>query len=130
MEQPLAVMVGSEQQRQFGQDKSGSLPRCCRDCSVRFACNGECPRNRFENAPDGESGLNYLCAGYKKFFSHIDPAMRFMAAEFRAKRPPANVMNAFHPNRKSDESPLPGRNDPSPCGSGRKFRKCCGAAAD
>jgi uncharacterized protein len=24
---------------------------------------------------------------------------------------------------------VPGRNDPCPCGSGRKFKKCCGAAA-
>lgn len=27
------------------------------------------------------------------------------------------------------EEPKPGRNDPCPCGSGRKFKKCHGAAA-
>ncbi len=26
--------------------------------------------------------------------------------------------------------PKVGRNDPCPCGSGAKFKKCCGAAAD
>ncbi|MFM4942348.1 YchJ family protein [Aeromonas bivalvium] len=25
-----------------------------------------------------------------------------------------------------DPRPLPGRNDPCPCGSGKKFKKCCG----
>ena len=27
------------------------------------------------------------------------------------------------------EKPIPGRNDPCPCGSGKKYKKCCGAAA-
>jgi sulfatase maturation enzyme AslB (radical SAM superfamily) len=50
------------------------------------------PKHRFLKTPDGESGLNYLCAGYKHFFHHIDPYMQFMAAELRAGRPPANIM--------------------------------------
>jgi uncharacterized protein len=88
----LEQMTGSEQQRKFGLDKRDSLPRMCRTCDVRFACNGECPKHRFLNAPDGEPGLNYLCASYKHFFHHIDPHMRFMAAELRAGRPPAGIM--------------------------------------
>ena len=75
----MLEMVASPQQRAFGMDKRDSLPRYCRECSVRFACNGECPRNRFIDAPDGEPGLNYLCAGYLKFFTHVDRPMRLMA---------------------------------------------------
>ena len=92
METKLAEMAGSAQQRKFGRDKNDTLPRMCRTCDVRFACNGECPKHRFARTPDGEAGLNYLCAGYKHFFHHIDPYMRFMAAELQAGRPPANVM--------------------------------------
>jgi len=88
----LEEMARSQQQKNFGLDKLNSLPRMCRECDVRFACNGECPKHRFLKTPDGESGLNYLCAGYKHFFHHIDPHMRFMAAELRAGRPPANIM--------------------------------------
>ncbi len=91
-EMDLAAMVDSDQQKKFGLDKRESLPRFCRECDVRFACNGECPKHRFATTPDGEAGLNYLCAGYKHFFHHIDPYMRFMAAELRAGRPPANIM--------------------------------------
>lgn len=130
MESPLSSLVNSARQRKFGLDKRDTLPRYCRECEVRFACNGECPKHRFTRTPDGEEGLNYLCAGYKKFFHHIDPYMRFMAGELRQRRAPANVMEWIR-TQESEASAReqPGRNDPCPCGSGRKYKKCCGAAA-
>jgi uncharacterized protein len=88
----LRAMVDSVQQKTFGRDKLDRLPKMCRECDVRFACNGECPKHRFLTTPSGEPGLNYLCAGYKHFFRHIDPFMQFMAAELRAGRPPAGIM--------------------------------------
>jgi uncharacterized protein len=75
----LIDLISSDQQVKFGQDKYDSLPQYCRGCEVLFACYGECPRNRFIHTPDGESNLNYLCAGYKLFFAHIDRPMRMMA---------------------------------------------------
>ena len=77
-EQHMVQLVASDKQRQFGNAKQDSLPRYCRECEVKFACNGECPRNRFIETPDGEPGLNYLCAGYKAFFKHIDRPMKLM----------------------------------------------------
>ena len=91
-ESGLRQMTSSAQQKAFGLAKRDTLPRMCRQCDVRFACNGECPKHRFLTTPDGEPGLNYLCAGYKHFFHHIDPFMQFMASELRAGRPPANIM--------------------------------------
>jgi uncharacterized protein len=82
----IADLVTSKKQRAFGQHKLNSLPKYCRECEVRFACHGECPRNRFIMTPDGEPGLNYLCAGYKLFFNHIDPAMKTMASLLRQGR--------------------------------------------
>jgi uncharacterized protein len=92
MNQSLGDMVDSAQQRKFGQDKKDSLPRYCRECPVRFACHGECPKHRFIKSPDGEPGLNYLCAAYKRFFTHIDAPMKLMANLLRAGRPAADVM--------------------------------------
>ncbi len=92
MNQSLGDMVDSAQQRKFGQDKKDSLPRYCRECPVRFACHGECPKHRFIKTPDGEPGLNYLCAAYKRFFTHIDAPMKLMANLLRAGRPAADVM--------------------------------------
>jgi uncharacterized protein len=92
MNQSLGEMVGSPKQIKFGNDKSDSLPQYCRQCDVRFACNGECPKHRFIKTPDGESGLNYLCAAYKQFFHHINPYMRAMAALLENGHAPARIM--------------------------------------
>ncbi|HUX28679.1 MAG TPA: anaerobic sulfatase-maturation protein [Terracidiphilus sp.] len=129
MESPLETLVTSEQQRQFGEAKESTLPKYCRECDVRFACNGECPKHRFTTTPDGEPGLNYLCPGYKMFFHHIDPYMRFMAAELMAQRAPANVMRWAAAEDTRAALGKTGRNDICPCGSGRKFKHCCGASA-
>lgn len=89
----LVSMVDSPQQDAFGLAKSSTLPRYCRECPVRFACHGECPKHRFLRTPHGEPGLNYLCAGYKIFFTHIDSPMRTMAALLDMGRAPADIMS-------------------------------------
>ena len=89
---PLAELVQSPQQRAFGAAKRDSLPKYCRECPVRFACHGECPKNRFINTPDGEPGLNYLCAGYRAYFTHIDRPMRMMSQLLRQGRYADEVM--------------------------------------
>ena len=91
-EEHMLDLVASDQQRQFGNDKRDTLPRYCIECPVRFACNGGCPRNRFIQTPDGEGGLNYLCAGYKAFFTDIDQPMRLMAALLKQGRYADEVM--------------------------------------
>lgn len=91
-ESSLRALVASEQQVRFGRHKFDSLPNYCKECPVLFACYGECPRNRFIKTPDGEEGLNYLCAGYRKFFTHIDPAMRTMRELLRRGRFPDEIM--------------------------------------
>ena len=115
-EQHLIQLVASDQQRKFGNDKQDSLPRYCRECEVKFACNGECPRNRFIQTPDGEPGLNYLCAGYKAFFKHIDHPMKLMVDLLLDGREAPDVMRDSgcgirlfnelrtpHPHRRRDD---------------------------
>lgn len=88
----LTEMMYSPEQLAFGADKYDKLPTQCKECEFLFACNGECPKNRFLHTASGEPGLNYLCKGYKHFYSHVAPYMDFMKTELLAERPPANVM--------------------------------------
>ncbi len=92
MENPMASLVNSPSQVDFGRAKRDTLPQFCRECDVRFACHGECPKNRFLTTPDGEPGLNYLCAGYKAYFHHVAPYMKFMAMCLRRGMSPLPVM--------------------------------------
>jgi uncharacterized protein len=121
LETSLVELVGSQQQRRFGLAKRDTLPVTCRECEVRFVCNGGCPKNRLQ-------GVNYLCEGYRAFFTHVDEPMRFMAAELRAGRPPANIMLHLMQEEAKLERRFARarRNDPCPCGSGRKFKHCHG----
>ena len=100
-------LVNSEQQRAFGAAKQSSLPRHCRRCRVRFACHGECPKNRFISTPGGEPGLNYLCAGYFAFFTHVDRPMRIMADLLRCGRYADEVMAILARERTTPGRPRP-----------------------
>ena len=91
--QTITEMMLSERQQAFGRTKS-TLPRQCRECQWLKLCNGECPKNRFTADAYGENGLNYLCAGYRKYFAHTAGAMAFMRDELQAGRPAAGVMDA------------------------------------
>jgi uncharacterized protein len=124
-ETPMAELVASEKQLRFGQDKLDMLPAYCRACQVRFACHGACPKNRFIETPDGEPGLNYLCAGYKAFFEHVDRPMRIMASLLRQNRAPAEIMQIEAQLQAAFARARP--HDPCPCGSGRIFKACHGA---
>jgi len=93
LNQSLSALVDSSAQQAFGEAKTDKLPRYCRECPVRFACHGECPKHRFLRTPHGESGLNYLCGGYKKFFGHIDAGVSTMARLLSVGRAPAEIMS-------------------------------------
>ncbi len=123
----LGAMVESEAMKKFGSDKSDTLPQYCRKCEVRFACNGECPKHRFTKTPDGEDGLNYLCPAYKRFFNHIDEPMKLMSNLIKSQRPAAMIMDWYRQkDREAIQQGAVARNDACPCGSGKKFKKCCG----
>ena len=81
-EHTLIEMLYGEKQRSFSQLKYNKLPRQCKECRWAFACHGECPKNRFVNDRYGNPGLNYLCAGYRRFFEHIAPTMDEMKKAF------------------------------------------------
>jgi uncharacterized protein len=123
----LSALVDSPAQLAFGRSKQTSLPACCRACPVLFLCNGGCPKDRFAVAPDGEAGLNHLCAGYRRSFEHMLPYLRRMVELGRSGRGVAAIMTALAADEREERQRwrAASRNDPCPCGSGRKYKHCC-----
>ena len=96
--QTLVEMMYSPRQKIFGQQKVQGLPKQCRQCTWLFACHGECPKNRFCKDRYEQPGLNYLCNGYRHFFSHVAPYMDFMKRQLQAGLPPASIMEWLERN--------------------------------
>ena len=157
-ETDLAAMLDGGQQTKFGDDKRDALPRYCRECEFLRVCNGGCPKDRIATTPDGEPGLNYLCAGYKLYYAHALPVLAQMAKCLHHQRPasdykvidsliareqsgqhPGAPLRRTRPMAAPDARPAAepgaaprgkiGRNAPCPCGSGKKYKRCCGRTA-
>jgi len=127
-EEHMIELVSSDQQVQFGLDKRDTLPKYCRECEVRFACHGECPKNRFIATPSGEPGLNYLCAGYKGFFHRINEPYKILTMLMRSGRPASDVMAIVNEREAHFEEAFAEAKPeaPCPCGSQMPFRLCHG----
>jgi uncharacterized protein len=113
-ETPLGELLESRAQRSFGEAKRDALPRYCRECEVLAMCHGGCLKYRFLRTPEDEPGLNYLCAGLKRFFLHSREPLARLVSQQRKRE------TAFRA-----APPTAGRNDPCPCGSGLKYKRCC-----
>ena len=120
----LGALADSGAQLAFGSGKRDALPGQCRACPWLGVCNGGCPKDRFEADENGEAGLNYLCGGLRRFFSHARAPLGKLMAMRRSGMTPAAVMAAMRSEALAKWKNV-GRNDPCPCGSGRKAKHCC-----
>jgi len=95
---------------------------------VRFACNGGCPKHRFMTTAAGEPGLNYLCAGYKYFFRHVDPHLRVMANLVASGKPAAFITQMLAQQTQTQRWESAQRNDPCPAAAGENSSSAAAAA--
>jgi uncharacterized protein len=123
----LGSLVDSPEQVAFGRAKRASLPAHCRSCPVLFLCNGGCPKDRFAVTPEGERGLNHLCAGYRQSYVHMLPQLERMVSLGRSGRGVGAIMGMLEAEEHEERRRwrAASRNDPCPCGSGRKYKHCC-----
>lgn len=140
-------MMDSEQQHTFGQNKHDKLPTMCKECDYLNYCWGGCPAHRNTRTPTGEAGLNYLCSGYLSFYKHTVPYFKAMGealrhrlpasefrrfmegGEFNRPQPQPRLQNAGPAKREIASHGITrkvNRNSQCPCGSGKKYKKCCG----
>jgi uncharacterized protein len=109
--------------REFGRRKS-AWNRACAACDYLPLCAGDCLKHRGPNPLHDSRTLSSLCAGWKMFYAHALPSLQRVAEQMRAE----GTTSAGKDREAGDHPAAPkvGRNDPCPCGSGKKFKKCCG----
>ncbi len=78
-EKELAALVFSPKQQDFAFKKQTHLAEDCLHCPHGTLCWGQCPRHRFVRSAKGDAELNYLCAGFKQFYTHAKPALQRIA---------------------------------------------------
>ena len=88
----LADLAYCDRQFEFGVAKRALLPHQCRHCKFYRLCHGECPKHRFIEDNTGEWGKNYLCDGYKLFYTHTQSAMERMKQLILEGKPCAEIM--------------------------------------
>ena len=123
-ETPLAELLDAPALLEFGRNKRERLPGYCRQCDVLALCNGGCPKDRLARTPAGEEGLNHLCSGLKRFYTYSSPYLQKLAWHRRSGEPMESYMRMLK-SEDAAAAPQANRNDPCPCGSGRKYKKCC-----
>ncbi len=123
LEGDLDFMLNSQRQKEFGKMKA-SLPRECRKCRWLQKCRGGCVKDRLHNSLNQK--LNFLCPAYKMFFEHADRKLRTMAEDWKKRQPFLGSELLRDDESRSRLEEKAGHNDPCPCGSGKKYKSCCG----
>jgi uncharacterized protein len=116
MEEPLEAIVAKPELPAFVARKQ-SLPSQCADCRWRRLCRGGCPRNR-----SGDGQPEYFCASHQRLLAYADERFRLVAERVRRRMATIRSTGASL----AGERRAVGRNAPCPCGSGRKYKSCCG----
>lgn len=116
----LSGMLNSERQTQFGRLKR-QLHEQCRSCEWLNRCYGNCPKEH-EIGGRKADDLNYFCKSYMQFFEHADPVFKEVAERWKDRERRRRVREMIP----AEVFARTGRNDLCPCGSGKKYKHCCG----
>lgn len=122
-EDRLIELLNSDKQNEFGRRKA-NLEKVCRKCEWLNYCRGGCPKDRFNDPRD--KNVSHFCGAYKTFYNHAHGEFQELARQWNEARRPGPAPGS-RPRRQRPAAAGPvGRNDPCPCGSGKKYKKCCG----
>lgn len=122
-QQPLAEILSSPRFRTFAARKS-LYGAPCQACKWLTLCYGGCQKHRLI-ASASIASPSYLCEAYLRFFQHSRRRFRRLADELTGRRRPAAKASSRPKAAAQSSASSPGRNDPCPCGSGRKYKFCC-----
>jgi uncharacterized protein len=118
-------MLNSPVYQEFGAQKT-KWNEVCEVCDCLDLCAGDCLKHR-TYAGNPPQNLSWLCAGWKRFLRYTRKRFEKLAEKVRRQRKREERLSHQPQQQAKSRFASVGRNDPCPCGSGRKFKKCCGA---
>lgn len=91
----------------------------CGACICYKLCFGDCLKHRFRENRNAHN-TSWLCNGLKIFYNHSLKKLENLAEKIKARNP---IKPSTPPGKV-------GANSPCPCGSGLKFKRCCGKTSN
>lgn len=121
---PLGEIMEGPRFRAFLEKKPGPF-RECTSCRWQALCHNGCPRLRYVLRGRFED-RHALCSAYQRFFAYSAERLQALSDQWIAQ---GRIEPGPRRAERRLQSAVPkrvGRNDPCPCGSGKKYKKCCG----
>jgi len=115
-------LLNSKKYQVFGEKKSIYSAKCAK-CRYLKICAGECLKHRLYGTNTDSKNISWLCEGWQMFFAHTLDRFTKLAQMIISDR---KQERSEYIKQQQTKSELPGRNGPCPCGSGNKYKKCCG----
>jgi len=157
LDQTLEQMLRGRTFRAFV-NEAALMPHVCKACEWFRYCRGGCYRHRGKLGIAAEAAP-FLCEANRRIFSHVFGRLRAVKKQLSpsgsgeeytsaprlhaflntvqeqiaaAARPGSGadaLPGPASPRRRETERSAPQRNEPCPCGSGKKLKHCCGKVA-
>jgi len=104
-----------------------SFRKECHSCRWFPICKGGCTKYRSASFMRHANGGNYFCDSLRRIFEKVEREWGGFSEKLKnSLRKKYGVPEISFPAEVPQEAtPAVGRNDPCPCGSGKKFKHCC-----
>jgi len=120
IETPLKEIITGDKMLAFSKQKCSGAIQACQKCKWEYICHCGCPHFRYNG------GMDYLCDAHQQFFAYTDNRFKILADILKRQMVRQNQQIASTKEQIDVPQRSVGRNDPCPCGSGKKYKKCCG----
>jgi uncharacterized protein len=123
MDTSWETVLAMPEYEKFGALKS-NRNTSCRNCDCLDLCMGDCLKHRDYAGRTGRN-LSVLCAGWKQIINHTRQKLHMMAEDIRLRQAKHRQTTQYLAVADHWKIKKVGRNQPCPCGSGKKSKKCC-----
>jgi uncharacterized protein len=119
METPLKEIVSGQKMQAFSKLKCNDSYEKCLSCEWEHICHCGCQHYRYQG------GMDYLCESYRQLFAYADSRLKILGEKIKRQHAMEMEQRLIQQEKEAIITKTINRNDPCPCGSGKKYKKCC-----